>query len=377
MKNKPKIAHVLVPYIQRTETFIYDRLTHHEKYQPFVMTDEPPVNTDILPFEPVFSTKDISLPSHLLENASKRLIGFSPFYYKIIKKEKPAVVHAHYGPVGVSTMSAASAARIPLIVSFYGIDASALLREPAMKKACQRLFSSAAAVSALSENMASGLALAGCPENKLHIHHLALDTDKFQPIPEKHRKVNTRSFSIVSVGRLVPKKGMRHLVSAFKIVQEEISDARLDIYGTGPLERELLAQVEKEGLSNRIFTHGHKNRDIVMEAIRNAHVFALFSTTAPDGDSEGTPTVLIEAGALGIPSVSTFHAGIPEVVVDGKSGFLVAEKDEEAFAAKLLEIARNPSLGREMGTAARAHIESEFDIRTTMARIEETYDQIS
>jgi glycosyltransferase involved in cell wall biosynthesis len=376
VSGKPKVAHILIPYLQKTETFIYDRVTNHVRYSPFILTDEPVINADIFPFGgPIYSLASRPAPLRTADTLFKKAAGFSPYFLSVLSRKKPAVVHAHFGPVGAAAAQAAKMLGIPLVVSFYGIDASALLDSPEYKKEYKRLFRAAAVVSVLSENMGERLARAGCPKDKLRVHHLAVDTAALQPKSEKPAAAGA-PFKIVSAGRLVPKKGMALLVNAFGIMAGKGIDAELHIYGEGPLGDDIKKQIAEKKLSRRVKLHGRRGRAAVFDAMRGADAFALFSVTGPDGDSEGTPTVLIEAGALGLPSVSTIHAGIPEVVVDGRTGFLVDEYDVENFVSRLIQLAEHPRLRHTMGRAARTRIAAEFDIKKVMRKIESDYDSI-
>ena len=111
--------------------------------------------------------------------------------------------------------------------------------------------------------------------------------------------------------------------------------------------------------------------------MHRAHVFILLSQTAPDGDSEGTPTALIEAGALGLPSISTFHAGIPEVIADGITGILVAEGDYESATKAIIKLAQAPALRAALGAAARENILREFSIEKVIQQIETDYGKLA
>jgi colanic acid/amylovoran biosynthesis glycosyltransferase len=374
LTGKPKVAHVLIPYLPPTETFIYDRLTNHSRYSPFIITDEPVINLDTFPFVgDIFSLANLPPIVRRFNTLLKKSAGISLYYRTILAREKPDVVHAHFGPVGVSVALAAAALRIPLVVSFYGIDASALLSDPRYKHAYKRLFRIAAIISALSDDMAGRLSDAGCPEEKIRVHHLAVDTAALTPAPDKK---TGGSLEIVTAGRFVPKKGHLLLAIAFALLIDSGVDARLSFYGDGQLLENVKTIVAEKGLTDRIRFFGHRSRAETLEAIRNAHIFALFSVTAPDGDMEGTPTVLIEAGALGIPAVSTRHAGIPEIIDDRHTGLLASERHVEGFALALGRLAADPELRASMGHAARERIVSAFDIRKVMETIESDYDSL-
>jgi len=110
--------------------------------------------------------------------------------------------------------------------------------------------------------------------------------------------------------------------------------------------------------------------------MRQSHIFALLSRTAADGDMEGTPTALIEAGAAGMPAVSTTHAGIPEIIKQGVTGLLVPENDASAAGAALFRLACDPDLRAKMGAAARTRIEQNFSIQNVIRTIEADYETL-
>jgi colanic acid/amylovoran biosynthesis glycosyltransferase len=107
-----------------------------------------------------------------------------------------------------------------------------------------------------------------------------------------------------------------------------------------------------------------------------AHVFLLPSVIAADGDEEGTPTVLAEASCAGLPVLSTRHSGIPEMVLDGRTGFLVPERDVAALADRLEELLARPELWAEMGREGRRHVEAEFDVRKLNQRLVSLYAEL-
>jgi colanic acid/amylovoran biosynthesis glycosyltransferase len=119
---------------------------------------------------------------------------------------------------------------------------------------------------------------------------------------------------------------------------------------------------------------GHVPYSKHLEALRGSDIFLAPSTVGSDGDTEGgAPVALIEAQAAGIPAVATRHCDIPEVVLDGRTGVLVAEKDAGALAAAIAELLRRPETWPEIGREARRHIEEEFDVKRQVAKTEELY----
>jgi len=258
-------------------------------------------------------------------------------------------------------------------VSFYGIDASAFLRDAAHMAGYAAMWRECECISVLSRNMEDALAAAGCPREKMRVHHLAVKTDEIVPTEEPAGAPPVR---VVCVARLVGKKGIDTLLRAVAEARDAGAPVELDIAGEGPLEAQLKKESVALGLNGAVRFHGLLNRDAALALMRNAHIAALLSRTAQDGDAEGTPTALMEAGALGLPCVSTIHAGIPEVVEHGQTGLLVPENDAAAAARALKMLASDAAMRARLGAAAREKIVREFSIEKVIAQIECDYDNI-
>jgi colanic acid/amylovoran biosynthesis glycosyltransferase len=300
------------------------------------------------------------------------VLDYLPYYLEMVRRLNPAVLHAHYGPVGAALVGLRRKTNVPLVTSFYGIDASALLHNDYYKKAYPRLWQECDIVSVLSQNMKDALAEAGCPEEKIRIHHLAVDTGALAPLPNL-RPAPGGPIRISCVCRLVEKKGLDTLIRAVTIARKQV-DVELDIAGSGPLDTELRELIDKLDATQFVHLHGRLHRPQALLLMAGSHFFCLLSRTAADGDMEGTPTALIEAGALGLPSVSTFHAGIPEIISNKNTGLLVPENDPEAASDAIVRIASDPDMRHRLGVNARAQICSEFSIHKVIKQIEADYD---
>ena len=121
---------------------------------------------------------------------------------------------------------------------------------------------------------------------------------------------------------------------------------------------------------------GALEQDEYLKIYQEARIFVLPSVTASKGDEEGTPVVLMEAQATGLPVISTFHSGIPEVVIHGKSGFLVPEKDVDALAERLEYLIEHPEIWPEMGKEGRKFVEKKYDIKKLNQQLVEIYQDL-
>jgi len=183
--------------------------------------------------------------------------------------------------------------------------------------------------------------LASPPEKTALVYH-GLDFARFPEPPA--RPPNERGpFTLLSVGRLVPKKGFAGLIDALGRLPREI-DWRLRHVGGGPLKDELEAEAKRLGIADRILWLGAQPQETVLAEYRAADLFVLNCRIAADGDRDGLPNVLMEAQSQRLAVVSTKLAGIPELVLDGETGALVAPDDAPALAAAIATLLRDPAL---------------------------------
>ncbi|MEO7933804.1 MAG: glycosyltransferase family 4 protein [Chthoniobacterales bacterium] len=174
---------------------------------------------------------------------------------------------------------------------------------------------------------------------------------------------------ILSVGRLIAKKGFADLIAACVILKTSGVPFQCQIVGDGPLEDELQAQISESSLSEMVTLTGPKSQSEISALLDQTQVFALAAVVLSDGDSDNLPTVITEAMAHGVPVVSTRVAGIPEQVDDGKTGFLVSPGDVAAFAEKLKILLTDNTLTQVFGPAAFARAQSEFSLTATVSQL--------
>jgi glycosyltransferase involved in cell wall biosynthesis len=174
---------------------------------------------------------------------------------------------------------------------------------------------------------------------------------------------------IVAVGRLVEKKGFADLIEACAILSRRGCPFNCQIIGTGALEADLRAQIEKRGLQTQVELMGPRPQSEVIWHLRGAAVCAAPCVVGTDGNRDGLPTILLEAMALGTPCISTDVTGIPEVVRDGQTGLSVPQHDPVALAAALSRFLTDAGLRVQLASRARHLIETEFDIHQNTVRL--------
>jgi colanic acid/amylovoran biosynthesis glycosyltransferase len=206
--------------------------------------------------------------------------------------------------------------------------------------------------------------LKGSYEAKIQVIHYGIDLARFAPEPR--RRQQKEPIVVLSVGRLVEKKGIGDAVRAFALVQSRHQHAIVRIVGDGPLKSEIAHLLDDLGLQSRVQLLGYESHLAVKKELQQADVFVLPSCTAQDGDREGLPVAILEASAMCLPVVSTFHTGIPEGVIQGKTGFLVAERDITCLAQKLELLLCDERLRAAMGVAGRQHVASYYNLNIIM-----------
>ena len=174
---------------------------------------------------------------------------------------------------------------------------------------------------------------------------------------------------IVAVGRLITKKGFANLVRTCSLLVERGRSFRCKIFGEGPLEKDLRAQIEDLGLQERIQLPGPKPQRELRARLANANVFVLPSVPEPAGGMDNLPTVIMEAMATGLPVVSTSIGGIPEMVIDQESGFLVQPEDAVALADAIEKVTNDRSLGEKLGQAGYERAQKLFSIEKNVREL--------
>jgi colanic acid/amylovoran biosynthesis glycosyltransferase len=175
--------------------------------------------------------------------------------------------------------------------------------------------------------------------------------------------------SIVAIGRLIVKKGFANLIRACALLVERGRSFQCEIFGEGPLENQLRAQIAELGLQERIQLAGPKPQHELRACLADASVFVMPSVPEPEGGMDNLPTVIMEAMATGLPVVSTTIGGIPEMVVDNQTGFLVQPEDAVALAGAIEKVTNDRSLGQKLGQAGYERAQALFSIEKNMREL--------
>jgi colanic acid/amylovoran biosynthesis glycosyltransferase len=174
---------------------------------------------------------------------------------------------------------------------------------------------------------------------------------------------------IVAIGRLIAKKGFANLIRACALLVEHGTSFRCEIFGEGPLENQLRAQIEESGLQELVQLPGAKPQHELRERLAGASAFALPSVPEAQGGMDNLPTVIMEAMATGLPVVSTRIGGIPEMVIDNETGFLVEPNDIVTLAGAIEKVTNDRSLGQRLGRAGYERAQRLFSIEKNVREL--------
>lgn len=370
--GRPPVLIFRSPLFNPSETFVQAQAASLSRYQPWIvgLRDKGHAMAQL---------EDRIILASRSEGLALSIFGRADRLAARLAGLRPALVHAHFGTDGVTALPLARALGRPLVTTLHGYDVARapnrLLLSGRISWMRYGLFQRRLAREgdlflAVSDAVRDRAVARGFPAERTITHLVGIDLARFRPGPGPEAGL------ILHVGRLVEKKGTSKLLAAFSQVHTRCPEARLVIIGDGPLRPRLEKLASETGAGPAISFLGRLPSEAVAEWMRRAWLVAAPSVTAQDGDAEGLPTVVVEAAASGVPAVSTRHAGIPEAIVDGETGFIVGENDVDALRHRIEELLADPDRRAAMGASARRFAEGSFDLQRQTALLEAHYDRV-
>ncbi len=269
-------------------------------------------------------------------------------------------VHAHFGPAGAHlerVRRLGFLGNVPFICSFHGYDASSF--PAARPHAYDALFASDVEIVTNGRDLASCVVALGAEPSRVHELRVGIDLPWHARAAPRRAETPVR---ILSVGRLVEKKGHAYGIRALAEVVPHVPEVRYRIIGDGPLRADLERLTRELALSAHVEFAGECADADVASALEETDIFLLPSVTAGNGDRESMPVVAMEAMIREVPVVATRHAGIPDLVEDGVSGLLCPERDASGLATGLLALIADPERRARFGAAGRARVIARHDL---------------
>jgi colanic acid/amylovoran biosynthesis glycosyltransferase len=305
-------------------------------------------------------------------------VFLNTFYYSISFLEEKGiydVVHCHFGHLGIigNQLKNIGAFEGKICTTFHGWDMTEFLTM-SDSLVYRQLFDEGSLFLPISNHWQQKLVDMGCQKQKIKVHHMGIDCKKFTYISREN--TNKRPVTIITVARLVEKKGIEYALRAIAIAHQQTQSFQYQIIGDGPLRGELEALSTHLGIGHRVKFLGGQPQEYIIQMLNTSNFMLAPSVTSRSGDQEGIPVVLMEAMATGLPILSTMHSGIPELVEDGVSGFLVPERDVNALADKIIYLIENPQVWSRLGLAGRKEIEINYNIEILSRQLEEQFKNL-
>lgn len=214
----------------------------------------------------------------------------------------------------------------------------------------------------------------GCDEEKIVVHGSGINCSRFT---FKARYPDASGLiRIASTGRLVEKKGIEYAIRAIAEVAKVYPNVEFNIIGDGELKERFLQIIQELNVEDKVHLKGWRNQKEIISILDETHIFVAPSVTASDGNQDAPVNTLKEAMAMGLPVIGTLHGGIPELVEDSVSGFLVPERDEKAIAQKLIYLIEHPEIWQQMGLSGRKKVETSYDTDKLNSELVEMYQHI-
>lgn len=316
---------------------------------------------------------DMSVPEKLKSNKFYFLV--LPFFMifgmisarKFAKNNDFDLIHVHFPfPLALFGIAMKRVSKKPLVMTCHGSEVNMAKKNPVFRRIFKWMLEYADSVTVNSTFMKNEVEK--IIENK-NIEIIPMgagigDVSAKETI-KKDQKAKT---NILFVGRLIEWKGAKYLIDALNLLDPEKFE--LHIAGDGP-EREKL---EKQAPEN-VFFHGYQTGKNLEELYLNADVFVLPSIVDDAGYTEGLGTVLLEAANFAIPSIGTNVGGIPDIIIDGKTGLLVPQKDPWAISEAVKRLAEDRALCRELTENARKHLRDNFSWEVITEKFFEIYSK--
>lgn len=287
-------------------------------------------------------------------------LGQLTLVVKQLKEGPYDIIHAQYGTLGRRLIPLKETGVLPAhhITSFRGHDVTQhATHEPGFY---DELFAKGDLFLPVSESLKQKIISRGCDEKKISVLHSGINCNRFPFRPRTLSK--GEPVRILTIARLVEMKGVAYGIEAVARLVESGREICYQIAGDGTLRPELEQQIEMLGMGGNVHLLGWKDHRELARLMEQAHILLAPSITATNGEQEGIPNVVKEAMAMGLPVVSTYHSGIPELVEDGVSGYLAPERDVKALSSSLAKLIDRPDCWPEMGMAGRKKVEAEFNM---------------
>jgi len=361
-------------FFERSETFIHHQLASLRNYRPVAVS--------------LFSRNLAEFP---LPNGIHYDVGFAmprpglqfiqPFRYsalklaaELFKREKVSLLHAHFGTWAAYALPLKRSLKIPMVVTFYGLDMSVLPKRNIWRNRLQKLWKRADLILAEGPHMMAELVKLGAPKDKVALQRIGIPVSGIEfRIPAIRTPVTPTA---LWAARMVEKKGLMDALQAIAILKSQKVNLQLRVIGDGKERKMAQAFVEERQLGDRVRFLGFLDYQSYLREFEEADFFLSPSRTSTKGETEGgAPTTILEAQARGLPVVSTRHADIP-CILPQHYLYLADEANPADLALAIQRLLFDRTHWPDIARAGRKHVERFHDLGVTTRYLEGHYDRL-
>jgi colanic acid/amylovoran biosynthesis glycosyltransferase len=373
-------------FLALSETFIYSQIQGMDATEKVIVCHQI-LNTDIYEWNGLVyqidaipkTFKDRALSAFFryfkIKNSYAYPVNIENELTKIIRLHNINFVVVHFGYNALKILPLAKKFNLPLVVCFHGYDASKLLKVKPYYSALPALFNYASHIILVAPFMYDNLIPYGIDRNKTSIIPYGIDLSLFNNLP-KRRCATNRDLIIIHAGRLTAKKGVLDLVNVVAELKIYNFPFKLHIVGDGEERNVIESKIAEENLEDFVVSFGAMPHNKLLEKLQDADIFVLNSRINEDGDSEGYPNAILEAMATGLAVISTYHAGIPNIVDNGLNGLLVEERNNHQLKDALVKVLSDNYLREKLQNNAREKALKYFDKEIKLEQINMIFREI-
>ncbi len=359
---------------------IYRQVTGLRKYKTFIVARER-TSAERFPFPDIEMVPRKPRKNFIRRFWLKHVRKLPALYYrgemqgmmKIFRRREADLMHIYFGHTGVHLLPFVKGWGHPCVVSFHGADVMPREHQPEYEGNLRELLRVTPLVLVRSMSLADRLKELGCPEEKIRLNRTGIPLDDY-PLRERRTPPNGE-WHFVQACRLIPKKGIATALLAFAEFRKRYPRARFTLAGEGPMKKEIEALARDLGIEEAVELRGFLAQADLARLYGEAHFFVHPSEMTADMNQEGVPNSMLEAMATGLPVLATLHGGIPEAVENGRTGLLVAERDDAALLKAMLDLAAAPQRAFAMGRAGSESVRQEFGQAKQIEKLESYYDE--
>lgn len=389
-----KVAHYTRRWLPQTQTWLYNQVRYlPDTIEPHVICERTE-NLEQFNVDHIHSLLD-DAPWQYYRDVPLHLLGVRSYYPYVVEQVRESgaqLLHTHFGDYSWQNLEVSRQTGFKHVVTFYGNDVTSYPQQnEKWARRYRTLFDHVDGILCEGSHMAQSVVDLGCPEEKVHVHHLGVPVNSIRFQPRTYEP--NEPLRVLIAASFREKKGIPYAMGALGRLQKEVplevtvigGVAEVPILGNwsksvsgSEAEKErILSAIDEWGLDDQVRLMGYQPHDVLMEEAYKHHVFLQPSVTAQNGDGEGgAPVTLVEMSATGMPIVSTEHCDIPSVVKHNETGFLAPERDPDALARYLRRLVKAPNRWAELGRAGRAHIEAEYNAQVQGQRLADRYREI-